>query len=101
MESVTFLEKRQEDELVTEKHLYENFKQQMQDNFHFLTEKKLREIINGFADNQKAGQKLKIFRKIAERLPEDLHFSMLLCSEEEISKEKNRLFSEKTAKIPI
>lgn len=100
MEQVTFLEKRNEDELITEKHLYENFKQQMQDNFSFLSESTLKEIIEDFADYKVITLKTSVFKSVLDQLPSHLHFLVMAGGEELLQKEKRRVFYEKSVKIP-
>lgn len=99
MDAVILLEKRTEDELVTEKHLYENFKQQMQDNFNFLTEPYLKSLLNDFADRLNANKKLQALQQVINQLPNHLNLALLLSPEEEISRFK--LVNEKPLQIPV
>ena len=72
MEAVTFVEKRNEDELITEKHLYENFKQQLQDNFGFMGEQALGGLVDDLATLVHVRQHVQTLKVVAVKLPVEL-----------------------------
>ena len=104
MEAVNFLEKRNEDELITEKHLYENFKQQMQDNFGFIDEKTLENLVNDLASQVKMKKKLAILKIFLSKLPYEVFFDYYNNENPNdfFSKAKiNDYFPEKPVLVPL
>ena len=86
MEAVTFVEKRNEDELITEKHLYENFKQQLQDNFGFLGEQALGGVVDDLATLVHVRQHVQALKVVAVKLPVELCWDYAVMGEKEFFK---------------
>lgn len=86
MEAVNFVEKRNEDELITEKHLYENFKQQMQDNFGFLGEQALGGVVDDLATLVHVRQHVQALKVAAVKLPVELCWDYAVMGEKEFFK---------------